>query len=286
MIPNNDPLYNTKDSKVQRFAPFVNNIKKEKDDLKKVKRQNRDDKVSRESIPHSGQDELYWDTVKNKMDSNLSKAQIEDRIKTLEEDGVKSPEHKYKVVDEKLIKSFENFVMGDTDQDVCNSCGCDDCECVDSVDMNNHNDEVEYESDVEETSYMFFGNLETIHRMCTELMSFDQSKVNSMLNDGHNWAEDHISVAKENISHVFNFLSNKEVTENMDMPEMGHSQNQNYMFFGNIESICKMVEKILEFNQLEVDNLLGEGHDWAEDHISAAKENVQQVHEWLENELY
>ena len=285
MIPNNDPLYNTKDSRVQRFAPFVDNIKKEKDDLEKVKRQNRDDKLSRESIPHSGQDEMHWNTITNKMDKNLSKAQIEDRIKDLEEDGVKSPDHKYKVVDEKLIKSFENFVMGDTEQDVCNSCGCADCECVTSGNMDHH-DEVEYESDSQETSYMFFGNLETIHRLCTELISFDQSKVNSMLNDGHNWAEDHISVAKENISHVFNFLSNKEVTENMDMSEMGHSQNQNYMFFGNIESICRMVEKILEFNQLEVDNLLGEGHDWAEDHISAAKENVQQVHDWLENELH
>jgi len=270
MIPNNDPLYNTKDSKVQRFAPFVDNIKKEKDDLDKVKRQNRDDKVSRESFPHSGQDELHWNTITNKMDKNLSKAQIEDRIKALEDDEVKSPDHKYKIVDEKkLIKSFENFVMGDEQ----------------NSDMMGSHDEVDYESDSQETSYMFFGNLETIHRMCTELCEMDQSKVNDMLNDGHNWAEDHISVAKENISHVFNFLSNKEVSENMDIPEMGHSENQNYMFFGNIESICKMVEKILEFNQLEVDSLLGEGHDWAEDHISAAKENVQQVHDWLENEL-
>jgi hypothetical protein len=46
-----------------------------------------------------------------------------------------------------------------------------------------------------------------------------------------------------------------------------------------------MVEKMLEFNNLEVDGLLGEGLDWAEDHISAAKENVQQVHDWLQNEL-
>ena len=91
MIPNNDPLYNTKDSRVQRFAPFVDNIKKEKDDLKKVKRQNRDDKVSRESFPHSGQDEMHWNTVTNKMDNNLSKSQIEDRIKALEDDGVDQP---------------------------------------------------------------------------------------------------------------------------------------------------------------------------------------------------
>jgi hypothetical protein len=286
MIPNNNPLYKTPNSRIQRFAPFMDNIKKEKDDLDKVKRQNRDDKVSRQSIPHSGQAEMHWNTVTNKMDKNLSKAQIEDRIKSLEEDGVESPDHKYKIVDEKkVIKSFENFVTGDEPK-VCASCGCEDCECVASqnTDMEHH-DKIDYESDVEETSYMFFGNLETIHRMCTELCEMDQSKVNDMLNDGHNWAEDHISVAKENISHVFNFLSNKEVSENMDMPEMGHSENHNYMFFGNIESICKMVGKILEFNQLEVDNLLGEGHDWAEDHISAAKENVQQVHDWLENEL-
>lgn len=286
MIPNNNPLYKTPNSRIQRFAPFMDNIKKEKDDLKKAARQNRDDKVSRQSIPHSGQDEMHWNTVTNKMDKNLSKAQIEDRIKALEEDGVESPDHKYKIVDEKkVIRSFENFVTGDEPK-VCTSCGCEDCECVASqnTDMENH-DEIGYESDSQETSYMFFGNLETIHRMCTELCEMDQSKVNDMLNDGHNWAEDHISVAKENISHVFNFLSNKEVSENMDMPEMGHSENHNYMFFGNIESICKMVGKILEFNQLEVDNLLGEGHDWAEDHISAAKENVQQVHDWLENEL-
>ena len=48
------------------------------------------------------------------------------------------------------------------------------------------------------------------------------------LNQGHNWAEDHMSVAKENITHVFNFLSNKEVTESVE--------NHNYMFFGNIEN--------------------------------------------------
>jgi hypothetical protein len=289
MIPNNDPLYQTKNSKIQRFAPFMDNIKKEKEDLEKVKRQNRDDEVSGTSTPHSGQDEMHWNTVTNKMDKNLSKSQIEDRIKALEDgEETKSKDHKYKIVDEKkVIRTFENFVMDKGGKEVCDSCGCEDCECVSPQDTGMMDqDEVNFESDVDETSYMFFGNLETIHRMCTEMCEMDQSKVNDMLNDGHNWAEDHISVAKENISHVFNFLSNKEVTENMDMPEMGHSENHNYMFFGNIESICRMVEKILEFNQLEVDSTLGEGHDWAEDHISAAKENVQQVHDWLENELH
>jgi len=276
MMPNNDPLYMTKYNKIQKFAPFLDDIKKEKDDLKKVRRQNRDDKSSNQSTPHSGQDELYWDTIKNKMDSSLSKSQIEDRIKALEDDDdKKTTEHKYKIVDEKLIKSFENFV---NNKEVCYNCGCDNCECV--------SDTVEYDNNTEETSYMFFNNLETIKRMCNELCDMDQNKINNLLNEGHNWAEDHISVAKENITHVFNFLSNKEVTEKMNISNIKGSRNQNYMFFGNIQSICKMVEKILDFNHSEVDNLLGEGHDWAEDHISAAKENVQQVHDWLENELY
>jgi hypothetical protein len=283
MIPNNDPQYQTNHSRIQRFAPFLDNIKKEKDDLKKVKRQNRDDKVSRTSFPHSGQDELHWNTVTNKMDKNLSKAQIEDRIKSLEDDGVEETDHKYKIVDEKLIKSFQGFLK--VNEENC-GCGCQDCKCGDS-EMNQvspMDNDVNFENDTQETSYMFFNNLETIHNMCTEMMEMDHSQINTMLNDGHNWAEDHMSVAKENVSHVFNFLSNKEVSEGMDSDMASH--NENYMFFANIESICRMVGKLLEFNQMEIDNVLGEGHDWAEDHISAAKENVQQVHDWLENELH
>jgi hypothetical protein len=292
MIPNNDPQYKTKDSTIQRFTPFISNIKKETEDLKKALRQNRDDKTSRQSFPHSGQDEMFWNTVTNKMDKNLTKAQIEDRIKSLEEDGdKKEKDHKYKIVDEKkVIKSFENFVSLKNEN--C-GCGCDDCQCgsnvekvnspLDKIVVGEQGLEVHHDSDTEETSYMFFNNLETIHRMCTSMMELDRSKVNSMLNDGHNWAEDHMSVAKENISHVHNFLINKGVSENMETEMESH--NENYMFFANIETICRMVSEMLEFNNMEVDTLLGEGHDWAEDHISSAKENVHQVFDWLENEM-
>jgi hypothetical protein len=151
MIPNNNPLYNTKDSRVQRFAPFVDNIKKEKDDLKKVAGQNRDDKVSRESIPHSGQDELHWNTLSNKMDNNLTKSQIEDRIKSLEEDDDDKQDHKYKVV-----KSFENF------QD----------EMTSEPEMNVGHDQIDYENESGTTSYMFFNNLETINILSEKISRF------------------------------------------------------------------------------------------------------------------
>ena len=292
MIPNNDPLYKTKNSTIQRFTPFIANVKKETDDLKKAFGQNRDKSKDKQSTPHSGQDELFWNTITNKMDKNLSAAQIEDRIKSLETDGdEKEKNHKYKIVDPKKVKSFENFVSSKNEN--C-GCGCDDCKCgsdmeeftssPDKIMVGQDGLEVDHHSETaEETSYMFFGNLETIHRMCTSMMELDRNQVNSMLNDGHNWAEDHLSVAKENISHVHDFLINKGVSENMEN-EMG-SHNENYMFFANIETICRMVSEMLEFNNMEVDTLLGEGHDWAEDHISAAKENVHQVFDWLENEM-
>jgi hypothetical protein len=291
MIPNNDPQYQTKNSTIQRFRPFIDNIKKETDDLTKAYGQNRDKGEDKESFPHSGQDELFWNTITNKMDKNVTKDQLEDRIKSLEDGGdIKKKDHKYKLVDPKNVKSFEGFVSSKNEN--C-GCGCDDCQCgsnvekvnppLDKIIVGEEGLEVHHDSETEETSYMFFGNLETIHRLCTDMMELDRGKVNSMLNDGHNWAEDHMSVAKENISHVHNFLINKGVTENMETEMESH--NENYMFFANIETICRMVSEMLEFNNMEVDTLLGDGHDWAEDHISAAKENVHQVFDWLENEM-
>ena len=57
-------------------------------------------------------------------------------------------------------------------------------------------------------NYMFFGNLKQIHRQCELLLQLDPSVVESILKDGHDWADDHVSVAKENIDQVFDFLMN------------------------------------------------------------------------------
>jgi hypothetical protein len=47
-----------------------------------------------------------------------------------------------------------------------------------------------------ETNYMFFSNLEQLHRQTKLLMELDPSKVNEILNNGHDWADDHVTVAK------------------------------------------------------------------------------------------
>ncbi len=59
----------------------------------------------------------------------------------------------------------------------------------------------------EQNNYMFFGNLETMKNMIDELLQMDESKIDAILNE-HDWASDHISVANENLEHVYNFLKN------------------------------------------------------------------------------
>ena len=58
-------------------------------------------------------------------------------------------------------------------------------------------------------NYMFFGNIEQIKRQCELLLKLDQNMVNELLNNGHDWADDHISSAKENVDQVFDFLMNE-----------------------------------------------------------------------------
>ena len=63
--------------------------------------------------------------------------------------------------------------------------------------------------------YMFFSNLEQIRRQCDLLLDFDRSEVESILDNGHDWAQDHISEAKNNMDQVFDFMMNETTRDGM-----------------------------------------------------------------------
>jgi len=56
--------------------------------------------------------------------------------------------------------------------------------------------------------YMFFSNLEQMRRQCDMLLELDQDMVTEILDDGHDWAQDHIAEAKNNMDQVFDFMMN------------------------------------------------------------------------------
>jgi hypothetical protein len=57
--------------------------------------------------------------------------------------------------------------------------------------------------------YMFFSNLEQIKRQCEILLEKDENEVESILENGHDWAQDHIAESKNNMDQVFDFLMNE-----------------------------------------------------------------------------
>jgi PAB1-binding protein PBP1 len=75
-------------------------------------------------------------------------------------------------------------------------------------------------------NYMFFGNLEQIKRQVDGLMSLPREVVDQMLQNGHDWADDHISKAKENIDHVYEFMMN-EIDSPQDMMEAKKKKKSN-----------------------------------------------------------
>jgi hypothetical protein len=65
----------------------------------------------------------------------------------------------------------------------------------------------------ETENYMFFSNLEQIKRQCELLLSFDKQMIENLLQNGHDWADDHVSEAKNNMDQVFDFIMNEKESE-------------------------------------------------------------------------
>jgi hypothetical protein len=69
------------------------------------------------------------------------------------------------------------------------------------------------------TNYMFFSNLEQIKRQCEKLLSLDKSMIDNIIQNGHDWADDHVTEAKNNMDQVFDFFMGKVNKDSMEMDE-------------------------------------------------------------------
>ena len=65
--------------------------------------------------------------------------------------------------------------------------------------------------------YMFFSNLQQMRRQCDLLLDLDEEMVEDILDNGHDWAQDHIAEAKNNMDQVFDFLMNESKKDGMEL---------------------------------------------------------------------
>jgi len=76
--------------------------------------------------------------------------------------------------------------------------------------------------------YMFFSNLEQMRRQCDILLSKNRDEIDSILDNGHDWAQDHIAEAKNNMDQVFDFLMN-ETTDEGDLDDQSDEEEMTMM---------------------------------------------------------
>jgi ribosomal protein S20 len=57
-------------------------------------------------------------------------------------------------------------------------------------------------------------------------------------------------------------------------------EQKNYMFISNMKTIKRLVDSMLKMDEMELDSIL-DSHDWASDHISTAKDDVEEVYGFL-----
>ncbi len=75
---------------------------------------------------------------------------------------------------------------------------------------------------------MFFSNLQQIKRQCDMLLKLDPQKVDEILENGHDWADDHVSEAKTNMDQVFDFMMNetKKMEQYVDFEDLSEGRKK------------------------------------------------------------
>jgi len=80
------------------------------------------------------------------------------------------------------------------------------------------------------------------------------------------------------------FTKNKKYNKK-SVKEGGDNITENYMFFSNLKQMHRQIEFLMQINPQVIESILQNGHDWADDHITVAKENMDQVFDFMMNKI-
>lgn len=109
----------------------------------------------------------------------------------------------------RIVKTFESFFNEPEDHEMMPH-------QAPKPDMHQHPAaKIDHDDHHETENYMFFGNLETVHRLAEIMLKMDPLKVDQILKNGHSWAVDHIATSKDDMEEVANFLIG-EMTEEVE----------------------------------------------------------------------
>lgn len=76
-----------------------------------------------------------------------------------------------------------------------------------------------------------------------------------------------------------------DMTQGPAIDHDAHHEVENYMMFGNLETIKRLVTELLEMPPHKIDAVLKDGHSWAVDHIATSKDDIEEVFNFIKNEM-
>ena len=100
--------------------------------------------------------------------------------------------------------------------------------------------------------YMFFKNIESIKHYISEIEQLDQKEIGELLDNGHDWAADHIAVATDCIQQVSNFLRNEETMHMDDQVDEEDVEDAMYPEVVNPAEGIQEVEEVEEVQNPEI----------------------------------
>lgn len=59
---------------------------------------------------------------------------------------------------------------------------------------------------------------------------------------------------------------------------------ENYMFFSNLKIIKEKIDELLSMDPKSIDEMISNGHDWAGDHISTSRDDIEEVYNWIKSQ--
>lgn len=63
--------------------------------------------------------------------------------------------------------------------------------------------------------------------------------------------------------------------------ESSQKEIKNYMFFNSLRNMKEKIDHLLKMDPHEIDGMLSDGHDWANDHIATSRDDVEEVYNWI-----
>jgi len=60
---------------------------------------------------------------------------------------------------------------------------------------------------------------------------------------------------------------------------------ENYMFFENLEQLSRDINKLMSLDKNKIDSALSDGHDWVSEHVTTAKDDIEEITNFLLSKL-